>query len=69
METNEFSGITTLAQLRSACKKLSGEIADHEALMLSRLDNFRSALSLKLLLLTAIRKFRKKLLGTPFAKY
>ena len=69
MGTNEFSGITTLPQLRSARKKLSGEIADHEALMLSRLDNLRSTLSLRILLLTAIRKFRKKLLGTPFAKH
>lgn len=69
MGTNEFSGITTLPQLRSVRKKLSGEIADHEALMLSRLDNLRSTLSLRILLLTAIRKFRKKLLGTPFAKH
>lgn len=69
METNEFSGITTLAQLRTARKKLSGEIADHETLMLSRLDNLRSTLSLRILLLTVIRKFRKKFLGTPFAKH
>lgn len=69
MGTNEFSGITTLPQLRSARKKLSGEIADHEAFMLSQLDNLRSTLSLRILLLTAIRKFRKKLLGTPFAKH
>ena len=68
MATNDFSGISTIAQLRTARKELSGRITGYEKRFSSRISRLRSAFSLKFLMLAAIRKLRRSISGTPFAK-
>lgn len=68
METNDLSGITTFSQLRKARKAISEDIVMLETSLSDRLKGFRKALSMKLILLPAIRKLRKAISGTPFAK-
>ena len=68
MATNDFSGISTIAQLRTARKELSGRITGYEKRFSSGISGLRSAVSLKFLMLAAIRKLRKAISGTAFAK-
>lgn len=68
METNDLSGITTFSQLRKARKAISEDIVMLETSLSDRLKGFRKALSMKSILLLAIRKLRKAISGTPFAK-
>ena len=68
METNDLSGITTFSQLRKARKAISEDIVMLETRLSDRLKGFRKALSMKSILLPAIRKLRKAISGTPFAK-
>lgn len=68
METNDLSGITTFSQLRKARKAISEDIVMLETSLSDRLKGFRKALSMKSILLPAIRKLRKAISGTPFAK-
>ena len=68
MARNDFSGISTIAQLRTARKELSDRIAGYEKRFSSSISGLRSAFSLKFLMLTAIRKLRRLISGTPFAK-
>ena len=68
METNDLSGITTFSQLRKARKAISEDIVMLETSLFDRLKGFRKALSMKSILLPAIRKLRKAISGTPFAK-
>ena len=68
MATNDFSGISTIAQLRTARKELSGRIAGYEKRFSSGISGLRSAFSLKFLMQAAIRKLRRLISGTPFAK-
>lgn len=68
METNDLSGITTFSQLRKARKAISEDIVLLETSLSDRLEGFRKALSMKSILLPAIRKLRKAISGTPFAK-
>lgn len=68
MARNDFSGISTIAQLRTARKELSDRIAGYEKRFSSGISRLRSAFSLKFLMLAAIRKLRGLISGTPFAK-
>ena len=68
METNDLSGITTFSQLRKARKAISEDIVMLETSLSDRLKGFRKALSMKSILFPAIRKLRKAISGTPFAK-
>ena len=68
MATNDFSRISTIAQLRTARKELSGRIAGYEKRFSSGISGLRSAFSLKFLMLAAIRKLRRSISGTAFAK-
>lgn len=68
MTRNDFSGISTIAQLRTARKELSDRIAGYEKRFSSGISGLRSAFSLKFLMLAAIRKLRNRISGTPFAK-
>ncbi|MBE6232763.1 MAG: hypothetical protein E7118_08460 [Bacteroidales bacterium] len=68
MARNDFSGISTIAQLRTARKELSDRIAGYEKRFYSGISGLRSAFSLKFLMLAAIRKLRRLISGTPFAK-
>jgi len=68
MARNDFSGISTIAQLRTARKELYDRIAGYEKRFSSGISGLRSAFSLKFLMLAAIRKLRRLISGTPFAK-
>ena len=68
MATNDFSRISTIAQLRTARKELSGRIAGYEKRFSSGISGLRTAFSLKFLVLAAIRKLRRSISGTAFAK-
>ena len=69
METNDFSRITTLSQLRQTRKDVSEQIHILESRISHRLDGFKAACSFKGILLPILRKLRKTISGTPFAKY
>ena len=49
-------------------KEISEDIAMLETSLYGRLQGFRKAFSMKTILLPAIRKLRKAISGTPFAK-
>lgn len=68
MKKNDLSEITTFSQLRKARKEISEDIAMLETSLYVRLQGFRKAFSMKTILLPAIRKLRKAISGTPFAK-
>ena len=68
MTRNEYSEITTMAQLRAARKSLSDRITSYEEQFSASLDGLRTALSLKHIAIKSIRKLREAISGTPFAK-
>ncbi len=68
MTRNEYTEITTMAQLRAARKALSVRIAAYEEQFSAKLDGLRTALSLKHIAIKTIRKIREAISGTPFAK-
>ena len=68
MTGNEYSEITTMAQLRAARKSLSDRITSYEEQFSARLDGLRTALSMKYIAIITIRKIREAISGTPFAK-
>ena len=68
MTRNEYSEITTMAQLRAARKSLSDRITSYEEQFSARLDGLRTALSMKYIAIITIRKIREAISGTPFAK-
>ena len=62
MKTNDYSMITTMAQLRAARKSLEAEVASEEAEMLSRCKAVQSMFSPRVILLPIIRKMREFLM-------
>ena len=68
MTRNEYSEITTMAQLRAARKSLSDRITSYEEQFSARLEGLRTALSLNHIAIKTIRKIREAISGTPFAK-
>ena len=68
MTRNEYTEITTMAQLRAARKSLSDRITSYEEQFSASLDGLRTALSFKHIAIKSIRKLRETISGTPFAK-
>ena len=65
MTRNEYTEITTMAQLRAARKSLSDRITSYEEQFSARLDGLRTALSMKHIAIKSIRKIREAILAHP----
>ena len=68
MKTTDYSRIETLEELRTARKKLSDTITVSERRFSSRIGSALQIFSLGKIVLPLIKKLRRHLSGTPFAK-
>ena len=68
MKANDYSGITTLEQLRAVRRTLSEEIISSQRRLTGRLEYSIRIFGLGKMLLPLIKKLRTIISGTPFAK-
>ena len=68
MKTTDYSSIATLEELRTARKKISDAITVSERRFSSRIGSALQIFNLRKFILPLVKKLRRSISGTPFAK-